>query len=82
MEGEWHPLHHIEELSNLISLLRECEANTIIRNAMCCKNRYDLLNISRGGFRGGAPSPFFAITFSVFCDDLKLKLNISLIMHL
>ena len=82
MEGEWHTLHRIEELSNLISLLREYEANPITRNAMCCKNRYDLLNSSRGVFRGGAPSPFFAITFSIFCDDLKLKLNISLIMHL
>ena len=26
MEGEWHTLHRIEEVSNLISLLREYEA--------------------------------------------------------
>ena len=48
MEGEWHTLHRIEEESNLISLLREYEANTITRNAMRCNNRYDLLNLSRG----------------------------------
>ena len=45
MEGEWHTLHRIEEVSNLISLLREYEANTITRNAMR-NNRYDLLNLS------------------------------------
>ena len=54
MEGEWHTLHRIEEESNLISLLREYEANTITRNAMRCNNRYDLLNLSRGILRGEA----------------------------
>ena len=34
MKGEWHTLHRIEEVSNLIGLLREYEANTISRNAM------------------------------------------------
>ena len=52
MEGEWHTLHRIEEESNLISLLREYETNTITRNAMRCNNHYDLLNLSRGRFRG------------------------------
>ena len=52
MEGEWHTLHRIEEESNLISLLREYEANTITRNAMRCNNCYDLLNLGRGRFRG------------------------------
>ena len=46
MEGEWHTLHRIEEVSNLISLLRECETNTITRNAMRCNNCDDLLNLS------------------------------------
>ena len=46
MEGEWHTLHRIEEVSNLISLLRECEASTITRNAMRCNNCDDLLNRS------------------------------------
>ena len=46
MEGEWHTLHRIEEVSNLISLLRECEASTITRNAMRCNNCDDLLNLS------------------------------------
>ena len=71
MEGEWHTLHRIEEVSNLINLLREYEANTITRNAMCCNNCYDLLNLSRGTCH-----PFFAITCCCFlCDNLKLKLN-------
>ena len=46
MKGEWHTLHRIEEVSNLIGLLREYEANIISRNAMRCNNRYDLLNLS------------------------------------
>ena len=46
MEGEWHTLHHIEEVSNLISFLREYETNPITRNAMRCNNRDDLLNLS------------------------------------
>ena len=46
MEGEWHTLHRIEEVSNLISLLRECETSTITRNAMRCNNCDDLLNLS------------------------------------
>ena len=46
MEGEWHTLHRIEEVSNLISLLREYNANTITANAMRCNNRYNLLNLS------------------------------------
>ena len=46
MEGECHTLHRIEEVSNSISLLRKYEGNTITRNAMCCNNRYDLLNLS------------------------------------
>ena len=46
MEGERHKLHRIEEVSNLISLLREYKANTITTNAVCCNNRYDLLNLS------------------------------------
>ena len=46
MKGEWHTLHRIEEVSNLIGLLREYEANTISRNAMRCNNRYDFLNLS------------------------------------
>ena len=66
MEGEWHALHRIEELSNLISLLREYEANPITRNAMCCKNRYDLLNSSRGVFRGGRPPLFLQSLFLFF----------------
>ena len=37
---------HIEEVSNLISLLQEYEANTMTRNAMSCNNRYDLLYLS------------------------------------
>ena len=52
MEDEWHTLHRIEEESNLISLLREYEANTITRNAMRYNNRYDLLNLGKGQFRG------------------------------
>ena len=44
--AKWHILHHIEEVSNLISLLREYEANTITRNVMRCNNRYGLLNLS------------------------------------
>ena len=39
MEGEWHTLHRVEEVKNLISLLREYERNTITINAMRCKNR-------------------------------------------
>ena len=46
MEGEWYTLHHIEKVSNLISLLREYEKNTLTRNAMRCNNRDDLLNLS------------------------------------
>ena len=46
MEGERHTLHRIEEVSNLISLLREYKGNTITTNAVCCNNRYDLLNLS------------------------------------
>ena len=46
MEGEWHILHHIEEVSNLISLSREYEANTITRNATRCNNCYNLFNLS------------------------------------
>ena len=46
MEGEYHTLHRIEEVSNSISLLRKYEGNTITRNAMRCNNRYDLLNLS------------------------------------
>ena len=34
MEGEWQTLHRIEEVSNLISLLRGCETYAITRNAM------------------------------------------------
>ena len=34
MEGEWHTLHRIEEVSNLISLLREYKTNTITRNGV------------------------------------------------
>ena len=51
MEGEWHTLHRIEEVSNLISLLRECETNTITRNAMRCNNRHlENSNLFRGVF--------------------------------
>ena len=44
MEVEWHTLHRIEEVSNLISFLREYETNTITRNAMRCNNGDDLFN--------------------------------------
>ena len=73
MEGEWHTLHRIEEASNLSSLLQEYEANTITRNAIRCKNRYDLLNLSRSDLKGGALSFFLQSLF--FGDNLKLKLN-------
>ena len=43
MEVEWHTLHCIGEVSNL---LPECETNTITRNATRCKNRDDLLKFS------------------------------------
>ena len=46
MEGEWHTSHRIEEVSNLIILLREYKINTITRNVMRCNNRDDLLNLS------------------------------------
>ena len=46
MEGEWHIVYRIEEVSNLINFLREYETNTITRNAMRCNNRDDLLNLS------------------------------------
>ena len=46
MEREWHTLHRIEEASNLISLFRDQETNTITRNAMRCNNHDDLLNLS------------------------------------
>ena len=46
MEGEWHTPHRIEEVSNLIILLREYKINTITRNVMRCNNRDDLLNLS------------------------------------
>ena len=46
MEGEWHTLHRIKEVSNLINFLREYETNTITRNAIRCNNRNDLLNLS------------------------------------
>ena len=46
MEGEWHTLHRIEEVSNSISLLQEYYTNTLTRNAMHCNNRDDLLNLS------------------------------------
>ena len=46
MEIEWHTLHRIKAVSNLISFWRECERNTITRNAMSCNNRDDLLNLS------------------------------------
>ena len=46
MEGEWHTLHRIEEVSNLISLLREYETNNITRNTMRCNNCDDLLYLS------------------------------------
>ena len=46
MEREWHTLHRIEEVSYLISLLREYETNTITRNTVRCNNRDDLLNLS------------------------------------
>ena len=46
MEGEWHTLHRVEEVPNLISLFRDQETNTITRNAMRCNNRDDLLNLS------------------------------------
>ena len=46
MEGESHILHHIEEVSNLISLSREYEANTMTRNATRCNNCYYLFNLS------------------------------------
>ena len=43
MEGEWHTLHYIGEVSNL---LPEHETNTIIRYATRCINLEDLLNLS------------------------------------
>ena len=46
MEGEWHTLHRTEEVSNLISLLREYETNNITRNTMRCNNCDDLLYLS------------------------------------
>ena len=46
MEGEWHTLHRIEEVSNSISLLQEYYTNTLTRNAMHCNNRHDLLNLN------------------------------------
>ena len=46
MEGEWHTLHRIEEVLNLICFLRKFETNTITRTAMRCSNRDDLLNLS------------------------------------
>ena len=46
MEGEWHRLHRIEEVSNLISLLQVDEENTLIKNAMRFNSRDDLLNLS------------------------------------
>ena len=46
MEGEWHTLHRTEEVSNLISLLREYETNNITRNTMHCNNCDDLLYLS------------------------------------
>ena len=47
MEREWHTLHRIEEVSNLISFLRECETNTKTRNAMRCNNRDEVFLPSR-----------------------------------
>ena len=44
MEVEWHTLHRIEEVSYLISFLREYETNTITRHAMRCNNGHDLFN--------------------------------------
>ena len=46
MEGEWHTLHRTEEVSNLISFLREYETNNITRNTMRCNNCDDLLYLS------------------------------------
>ena len=46
MESEWHILHGIEEVSNLIIFLREYETNIITRNARHCKICDDLLNLS------------------------------------
>ena len=46
MEEEWHTLHRIEEVSNLIGFLREYEANTITRNNMRYNNRNGLFNLS------------------------------------
>ena len=43
---EWHTLHRIEGVSNLISLLREYETNARTRNATHCNNHDDLLNLS------------------------------------
>ena len=42
---EWHTLHRIEGVSNLISLLREYETNARTRNATHCNNHDDLLNL-------------------------------------
>ena len=67
MESEWHTLHRIEEASNLISLLQEYEANTITRNAIRCKNCYDLLNLSRSDLEGGA--------LSFFCNHFFLVIT-------
>ena len=46
MAGEWHTLHRIEQVSNLIRLLREYETNTLRKNAIVCSNCDDLLNLS------------------------------------
>ena len=46
MEGGWHKFHCVEEVSNLISFLRECETSAITRNAIRCNNHNDLLNLS------------------------------------
>ena len=47
MEREWHTLHRIEEVSNLISFLRECKTNAKTRNAMRCNNRDEVFLPSR-----------------------------------
>ena len=41
-----HIWRSIEEVSNLINLLQEYEINALIRNAMRCNNRDNLLNLS------------------------------------
>ena len=74
MEGESHILHHIEEVSNLISLSREYEANTITRNATRCNNCYYLFNLSfilKISIFSKVHLPSQTIWCSFFCENCQ-----------